>query len=35
MNKKVLLFLALGFEAYETSLFTAVIGWSRIYERSL
>lgn len=29
MNKKVLLFLAQGFEAYEASAFTDVIGWSR------
>ncbi len=29
MNKKVLLFLAQGFEAYEASVFTDVIGWSR------
>ncbi len=29
MNKKVLLFLAEGFEAYEASVFTDVIGWSR------
>lgn len=28
MNKKVLLFLAQGFEAYEASVFTDVIGWS-------
>jgi protein deglycase len=31
MNKKVLLFLAQGFEAYEASVFTDVMGWSRIY----
>jgi 4-methyl-5(b-hydroxyethyl)-thiazole monophosphate biosynthesis len=31
MNKKVLLFLAQGFEAYEASVFTDVIGWSRVY----
>jgi 4-methyl-5(b-hydroxyethyl)-thiazole monophosphate biosynthesis len=31
MNKKVLLFLAQGFEEYEASVFTDVIGWSRIY----
>jgi 4-methyl-5(b-hydroxyethyl)-thiazole monophosphate biosynthesis len=31
MNKKVLLFLAQGFEEYEASTFTDVIGWSRIY----
>jgi 4-methyl-5(b-hydroxyethyl)-thiazole monophosphate biosynthesis len=31
MNKKVLLFLAQGFEAYEASVFTDVIGWSRAY----
>jgi protein deglycase len=29
MNKKVLLFLAQGFEAYEASVFTDVFGWSR------
>jgi 4-methyl-5(b-hydroxyethyl)-thiazole monophosphate biosynthesis len=29
MTKKVLLFLAQGFEAYEASVFTDVIGWSR------
>lgn len=29
MNKKVLLFLPQGFEAYEASVFTDVIGWSR------
>lgn len=29
MNKKVLLFLARGFEAYEASAFTDVFGWSR------
>jgi protein deglycase len=29
--KKVLLFLAQGFEEYEASVFTDVIGWSRIY----
>lgn len=29
MNKKVLLFLSQGFEAYEASVFTDVIGWSR------
>lgn len=29
MNKKVLLFLAQGFEAYEASVFTDVMGWSR------
>ncbi len=29
MSKKVLLFLAQGFEAYEASVFTDVIGWSR------
>jgi len=28
-NKKVLLFLAQGFEAYEASVFTDVLGWSR------
>ena len=31
MNKKVLLFLAQGFEEYEASVFTDVFGWSRIY----
>ena len=31
MNKKVLLFLAQGFEEYEAGVFTDVIGWSRIY----
>jgi len=30
-NKKVLLFLAQGFEEYEASVFTDIIGWSRIY----
>jgi 4-methyl-5(b-hydroxyethyl)-thiazole monophosphate biosynthesis len=30
-NKKVLLFLAQGFEEYEASVFTDVIGWSRAY----
>ena len=29
--KKVLLFLAQGFEEYEASVFTDVIGWSRAY----
>lgn len=29
-NKKVLLFLAQGFEEYEASVFTDVIGWSRV-----
>lgn len=29
MTKKVLLFLSQGFEAYEASVFTDVIGWSR------
>lgn len=29
MGKKVLLFLAQGFEAYEASVFTDVLGWSR------
>lgn len=29
MPKKVLLFLAQGFEAYEASVFTDVLGWSR------
>lgn len=31
MDKKVLLFLAQGFEEYEASAFTDVIGWSRVY----
>lgn len=31
MNKKVLLFLAQGFEAYEASVFTDVMGWSRSF----
>jgi len=31
MNKKVLLFLSQGFEEYEASTFTDVIGWSRVY----
>ncbi|MGK7395388.1 MAG: DJ-1/PfpI family protein [Candidatus Cyclobacteriaceae bacterium M3_2C_046] len=31
MNKNVLLFLAQGFEAYEASVFTDVMGWSRAY----
>jgi len=31
MNKSVLLFLAQGFEAYEASVFTDVMGWSRAY----
>ena len=31
MNKKVLLFLAQGFEEYEASAFTDVIGWSRAF----
>ena len=30
-NKKVLLFLAQGFEEYEASVFTDVIGWSRVF----
>jgi 4-methyl-5(b-hydroxyethyl)-thiazole monophosphate biosynthesis len=30
-NKKILLFLAQGFEEYEASVFTDVIGWSRIF----
>ena len=30
-NKKVLLFLAQGFEAFEASVFTDVIGWSRSF----
>lgn len=29
--KRVLLFLAQGFEAYEASVFTDVIGWSRVF----
>ena len=31
MNKKVLLFLAQGFEEYEAGVFTDIIGWSRAY----
>lgn len=31
MNKKVLLFLAQGFEEYEAGVFTDVIGWSRVF----
>lgn len=31
MNKKVLLFLAQGFEAYEASVFTDIMGWSRAF----
>jgi len=31
MNKKVLLFLSQGFEEYEASVFTDVIGWSRAF----
>ena len=31
MNKNVLLFLSQGFEEYEASVFTDVIGWSRIF----
>jgi len=31
MNKKVLLFLAMGFEEYEAAVFTDVFGWSREY----
>ena len=31
MNKRVLLFLAQGFEEYEASVFTDIIGWSRIF----
>jgi 4-methyl-5(b-hydroxyethyl)-thiazole monophosphate biosynthesis len=31
MNKRVLLFLAQGFEEYEASVFTDVLGWSRVY----
>jgi protein deglycase len=34
MNKKVLLFLAQGFEAYEASVFTDVIGWSRAFGKA-
>ena len=30
-NKKVLLFLAQGFEEYEASVFTDIIGWSRVF----
>ena len=30
-NKKVLLFLAQGFEEYEASVFTDVFGWSRAF----
>ena len=30
-NKRVLLFLAQGFEAYEASVFTDVMGWSRSF----
>lgn len=30
-KKKVLLFLAQGFEEYEASVFTDVIGWSRVF----
>ena len=30
-NKTVLLFLAQGFEEYEASVFTDVIGWSRVF----
>ena len=30
-NKKVLLFLAQGFEEYEAAVFTDVIGWSRVF----
>jgi len=30
-NKKVLLFLAQGFEEYEAAVFTDIIGWSRAY----
>ncbi len=33
MNKKVLLFLAQGFEEYEAGVFTDVIGWSRVEGR--
>jgi 4-methyl-5(b-hydroxyethyl)-thiazole monophosphate biosynthesis len=31
MNKRLLLFLAQGFEEYEASVFTDVLGWSRVY----
>ena len=31
MNKRVLLFLAQGFEEYEASVFTDVLGWSRVF----
>ena len=31
MNKKVLLFLAQGFEEYEAGVFIDIIGWSRAY----
>jgi 4-methyl-5(b-hydroxyethyl)-thiazole monophosphate biosynthesis len=31
ITKKILLFLAQGFEEYEASVFTDVIGWSRVY----
>jgi 4-methyl-5(b-hydroxyethyl)-thiazole monophosphate biosynthesis len=31
MKKRVLLFLAQGFEEYEASVFTDVIGWSRVF----
>ncbi|WP_158857375.1 type 1 glutamine amidotransferase family protein [Lunatibacter salilacus] len=31
MNKRILLFLAQGFEEYEASVFTDIIGWSRAY----
>ena len=31
MTKNILLFLAQGFEEYEASVFTDVIGWSRVY----
>lgn len=33
-NKKVLLFLAQGFEAYEASVFTDVLGWSRVHGKT-
>ncbi len=33
MNKKVLLFLAQGFEEYEAAVFTDVMGWSRELDR--
>ena len=30
-NKKVLLFLAQGFEEYEAGVFTDIFGWSRVF----